>query len=151
GPNERFQQSEFAVHPEEQRPWILDVERIGQTVLPIVRHWSDLLTQDKRTSFEETALKSVLLYSRATRHRNISEKLLHIFAAVESLLLRSESEPISTMVGDRLAFAVGGSQDARLKIVRSFRDVYALRSQFVHHALEAAPDTETMHLLERFL
>lgn len=151
GPNDAVLGSEFIVNPEEQRPWILDDDLVRRVVRPIVDHWSALLTKDHRTPLEEAALRSALLYSRATRHRNISEKLLHVFAAIESLLLRAESEPISAVVGDRLAFAVGRNADERKKIVRTFRDVYAVRSRFVHHALETAPDSNTLRLLESFL
>lgn len=151
GPNDAFAPSEFIANAEDQRPWVLDNNMVQEVVLPIVEHWSALLAKEKRTPLEESALKSALLYSRATRYRNISEKLLHIFAAIESLLLRSESEPISATVGDRLAFAVGQNTAERMTIVRTFRDVYAIRSRFVHHALEAAPNTDTLQLLERFL
>ena len=151
GPNDLFTPSEFTVHPEDQRAWVLDDATVVSSVRPIIDHWGELLSKEGRTSLEEAALTSALLYSRATCYRNISEKLLHIFAAIESLLLRGESEAISAAVGDRLAFAVGRSADERLKITRTFKDVYGLRSRYVHHALEASPNGDTLQLLERFL
>jgi hypothetical protein len=151
GPQHQCRPSEFIVHAEDQRPWILDDEFIERMAWPLMKPWSLLVGKEKRTSLEEAALRSVLLYSKATRYRNISEKLLHIFAATESLLLRAESEPISAAVSDRLAFAVGQTSDERMRIAANFREVYAMRSKFVHHALEPSPDTSTLRSLEAFL
>ena len=151
GPDDSFSSSEYIVHPDDQRPLVLDETQVRQHILPVIAHWASLLTKATLTPFENAALKSVLLYSRATRYRNVSEKLIHIFAAIESLLLRNENEPISVTVADRLAFAVGQNADDRMGIVRNLRDVYAMRSRFVHHALETAPDGEALAKLESFL
>ena len=121
------------------------------TVWPRIAHWSELLQRGAKTDFERAALRSLLLYSRATRHRNLSEKLLHVFAALESLLLRNESEPIAVMMGDRLAFAVGTNLTQRRDIARSVRDVYSVRSKFVHHGIEEPPDSDQLARLEAFL
>lgn len=120
-------------------------------VWPRISHWSELLRRGAKSDFETAALRSLVLYSRATRHRNLSEKLLHIFAALESLLLRNESEPIAMMMGDRLAFAVGTTLDQRREIVKSVRDVYSVRSEFVHHGVEEPPDSDQLARLEAFL
>lgn len=150
-PPDHFSSAEAILNPEDYRPWILDDGHVERVIRPLIAPWSALLAKERRTAFEEAALRSVLLYSRSTRYRNISEKLLHVFAGIEGLLLRSESEPIAATVGDRLAFAVGRTADERIKIVRQFRAVYSIRSRFVHHALEPAPESSTLELLEGFL
>lgn len=139
-----FTSSEYLLHPDELEPWILDNEKITQALRRVVGHWSDLLRKAQRSPFEEASLRSMLLYSRATQYRNVSEKLIHIFSAVESMLLRNESEPISASVADRLAFAIGVGVDHRQAVARNLRDVYAMRSRFVHHALETPPEGEDL-------
>lgn len=149
--NDEFTSSEYLLHAEDIEPWILDNPKITQALPRVVGHWSELLKQSERSSFQEIALRSMLLYSRATQYRNISEKLIHIFSGIESILLRNENEPISSSVADRLAFAVGVDLDSRLAIVRNLRDVYAMRSKFVHHALETPPQGDDLTKLEAFL
>lgn len=141
--------SRGVVYAHDQRTAITQQNR--DAVWARIAHWSELLQRGAKTDFERAALRSLLLYSRATRHRNLSEKLLHVFAALESLLLRSESEPIAVMMGDRLAFAVGRNVNQRRDIVKSVRDVYSLRSKFVHHGIEDPPDSELLARLEAFL
>lgn len=141
--------SKGVLYEHDQRTVISQQNR--DTVWPRIAHWSELLQRGAKTDFERAALRSLLLYSRATRHRNLSEKLLHVFAALESLLLRSESEPIAVMMGDRLAFAVGTNLTQRRDIVKSVRDVYSVRSKFVHHGIEEPPDSDQLARLEAFL
>jgi hypothetical protein len=151
GPGDKFSTSEYILHSNEMQPAVFDQAFKASHVTPIVGHWSALLTKEQLTPLESGALRSALTYSRATRYRNISEKLIHIFAAVESLLLRNDNEPISSAISERLAFAVGSDLPKRLEIARLVKDVYALRSKFVHHAVEASPDAATLKKLEEFL
>jgi hypothetical protein len=151
GPDASFSCGEGLLYAEDLDAWIITADEIGRVVSPVVGHWSALLAATSRSEFQDVALRSVLLYSRATRYRNISEKLIHIFSAAESLLLRNDNEPISSALADRLAFAVGRSADERAAIAKNLREVYALRSKFVHHGVEAPPEGNELSKLEKFL
>ena len=138
------------VHPE-RWSWALDKKFITSTLAPMLEPWSALLTRDERSSFDHDALHSVLLYSHATLYRNISERLIHIFAAVEAHLLRNDNEPIMMSIADRLAFSVGRTAEERREIHATVKRVYGFRSKYVHHAV-AAPITSTeLELIEKFL
>jgi hypothetical protein len=141
---------EYILHPQDLRPFMLDREILPGTIATI-QHWSELLRREQRSELEKTALASALLYSRSSQYRNISERLIHIFAAIESLLLRNETEPISATLADRLAFCVGRNPLERQRIARNLREIYPMRSRYVHHALETAPDGEQLEKLEAFL
>jgi hypothetical protein len=142
--------SESLLYAADSRPWILDREETAH-LQSVAGHWSTLLAKAERTSFEEAAFRSMLLYSRATQYRNISEKLIHIFSAIEGLLLRNDNEPINASVADRLAFAVGTNAQERLHVAKTFRQVYAIRSKYVHHARETVPESAELAVLEDFL
>lgn len=146
-----FTSEEGLVHADALRPMILDHEFLRRTIIPALTPWSALLLKDNKTEFENEVPKSALVYSRATRSRNISEKLLHIFAASEALLLRNESEPISRAISERIAFIAGKNTDERIAIARNELAVYGVRSRYVHHALEIEPTTEELAALELFL
>ena len=64
-----------------------------------------------------------------------TDKLLHIFVALESLLLKSDTEPVVSAISDRFAFIAGRSVEERLEISSLVKTVYRLRSKYVHHAL----------------
>lgn len=92
-----------------------------------------LLALDKRTRFQETLLDALLLYSRSTREKDIAGKLVYTFAAMESVLLRNDTEPIQQNVGERMAFVNQNTAEKRREVIRNYKTVYALRSRFVHH------------------
>lgn len=150
-PDVAFSSAESTRYPDESRPETLTSEFIEQGLPRMVGHWFALLRKDRHNAFEKAALRSVIIYSRATRQRNISEKLIHAFAALESLLLKSDTEPISASVGERLAFAVGHTVDERLSIAANMRHVYAMRSRYVHHAIETPPSAADLERLDMFL
>jgi hypothetical protein len=151
GPGDKFTTREYIVHSQEMRPAVFDAAHQRSSVIPITGHWGALLNKNALTELETKALRSVIIYSRATRYRNISEKLIHVFAAIESVFLRNDNEPISTAISERLAFAVGADADTRLAIAKLVKEVYGIRSKFVHHAVEAHPDGPVLQQLERFL
>jgi hypothetical protein len=117
-----------AVHP-----WILDDQEIAQTKTDGLEILSNLLKQEKRTSFQEDLLSSVVLYSRSSLARNPTDKLVYILVALESLLLRDENEPIQQNIGERLAFSIADKASERKSIIRNVKKVYGLRSSFIHH------------------
>jgi hypothetical protein len=92
-----------------------------------------LLALGKRTKFQETLLDALLLYSRSTREKDIAGKLVYTFAAMESVLLRNDTEPIQQNVGERMAFINQKTAEKRREVIRNYKTVYALRSRFVHH------------------
>jgi hypothetical protein len=55
---------------------------------------------------------------------------------LESVLLRNETEPVVSSISERFAFLAPGSVDDRIATARLVRDVYRLRSRYVHHAMK---------------
>lgn len=58
---------------------------------------------------------------------------MYILVALESLLLKNDSEPIQQNIADRISFAIGKSADERREIVKNIKDIYNIRSKFIHH------------------
>lgn len=67
--------------------------------------------------------------------------------ALESMLLKDASEPIVKNIGERMAFLIRDTLDARKLIVANVNETYQLRSAFIHHG-ESVEDLATV---ERFL
>jgi hypothetical protein len=92
-----------------------------------------LLALKKRSKFQETLLDALLLYSRSTREKDLAGKLVYTLVAMESVLLRNDTEPIQQNVGERMAFINANTVEKRQEIIRTLKAAYALRSRFVHH------------------
>lgn len=95
---------------------------------------SELLAADAPSPIGTDVLRSLVVYSRVCLTRDLAEKLLHVFMALEGLLLRNPNEPIQSSLSERIAFLTGSTADERMKIAANVKDAYALRSKIVHHA-----------------
>ena len=141
--------SESLLDPESLGAWRLDRRMIEQDIA----YWIEIarvLDSTTPTEFEKDVSRAILLYSRLALTREVSEKLVHLFAALESVLLRSESEPIQSAISERLAFVVGRDANQRAEIARLLKRVYGLRSRFVHHGRDPA-DNEDLRAVKKLL
>ena len=94
---------------------------------------SELLALERRSNFQEALLDAILLYSRSTREKDLAGRLVYLFSAIESILLRNNTETIQQNVGERMAFIVANTMEKRRAVIRNLKAVYGLRSRFVHH------------------
>ncbi len=94
---------------------------------------SELLALERRTGFQETLLGALLLYSRSTREKDLAGRLVYMLAAMESVLLRNDTEPIQQNVGERMAFIIANTEEKRRAAIRNLKGAYMPRSRFVHH------------------
>jgi hypothetical protein len=155
-----------AQHVEKERWLTIEAgELIGSTSrfknLPLGTHWhvtapmvaffrdhglddlGAIWTSDSRTDFEAKLLESFMLYSKATMTHNLADKLLYVIVALESFMLRNDTESIQSSIAERLAFTIGRDGEERKQIARDVRNAYGLRSKFVHHG-EVSDDVDTM-------
>lgn len=102
------------------------------------------------TAFRDEVKAALALYSQSALRSAPTEKLLAILIALESLLLRNQSEPITENIAVRLAFAVGETLEERKRIVEIVRAVYAMRSAYVHH-LRQIKELEDLEKLREFM
>jgi hypothetical protein len=105
------------------------------------------LARDTACEYEEKLLEALLIYGRACYQSEPADKLLQIMTAVEMFALRSDGEPITTSVADRIAFAITDDPGTRQEIVRNFRDVYAIRSRRSRHGRFSSE----VQMIEQFL
>jgi hypothetical protein len=92
-----------------------------------------LWEKEKKSDFDVSLLNALLLYSRSSLRTLVTDRLVYICAALESMLLRNRTEPVVKNIGERMAFLVKNTIDERKRTVRMVEEVYDLRSSFVHH------------------
>jgi len=121
------------VTPRGTNPWVIDDRLLREFQSAGLTAISNLFTKHPKTPLEQTVFDALLLHSKAALVPSLPERLLYMFAALESALLKNESEAIAQNLGERLAFLAGSDADSRIRIAKVVKDAYAIRSAFVHH------------------
>jgi hypothetical protein len=115
--------------------WVMRKEFVDSLKQHGLSMINELLLIKDKNQFQEKILNSISLFARSTLMKSIPDKLVYIFASLESMLLRDEAEPILQNLADRIAFAITPNGKDRLSIVKNIKEAYKFRSKFVHHGL----------------
>jgi len=110
--------------------WEIPKEEHQQRLL---QNLISLFATERRTDFQQRLFDALLIYSRNNLAKEPSEKLVFCLVAVESMLLKDPSEPIEANIAERMAYLLGQTTEERLEIEALVKQVYAIRSRFVHH------------------
>lgn len=94
---------------------------------------SEIVIKKQISEFESTVLNMALLYSKAAFTSDPLEKLVYMLSALESTLLKNESEPIQQNLAERLAVFISQELAERKAIIKNVKTVYGLRSRYLHH------------------
>jgi hypothetical protein len=89
----------------------------------------------ERNEFQELLLGALIHYSRSVLKSDMSERLLYMVTALESVFIKDAKESIIQNLRERMAALAGPTKADRLKILEAVTEVYDLRSGFVHRAL----------------
>jgi hypothetical protein len=128
--------------------WYLSNDLISTILNTGLDALNNVLQNDKKTAFQKTVISSLKLYSRCSIGRDIAEKLIYIFAALESMFLKNNSEPIQQNISERMAIFKGGTLKEKKEFIANFKTVYSLRSSFVHHGYEIESLKELKNFME---
>jgi hypothetical protein len=110
---------------------------------------SHLLTKERHTDFQQELLAALQLYAKSSLAKDISDKLVYILVALESLFLRDGSEPIVDNISERMAFFAGSTIVERKGIISNVKKTYGLRSSYIHHGRRI--DIDDLTILEEFM
>lgn len=140
-PGSDLQVTSSLLEPASSQRWLLSDRKIAslrQFLGPV----SALLVAQP-TKFASTALTALLIYSKVAFTSDPTEKVIYALTALESLLLKSESEPIQQNLSERLAVFISNELSERKEIIAAVRGVYSLRSRYLHHG-RSMSDVETV-------
>jgi hypothetical protein len=127
--------------------WNLSNEDLMVSWGPELSVLSMLLKKEKLTDFQESLLDALILYSRSSIAKQVSDKLVYILIALESIYLKDSSELIQDAISLRMAYMQDVSVEKRRAIISNVKAVYKLRSSFIHHGQSISVD-ETNILAE---
>lgn len=88
---------------------------------------------EQASDYEKDLWASISTYSRSSLQKTPEDRLIYVFRALESFLLKSKNESIQQNIADRIAFTIAEKADDRRAIVKNVVKVYGLRSDSVHH------------------
>lgn len=127
---------DWSISPAEARHFQLTQWQFGHALLTA-----------NRNDFQEQLLGALVHYSKSMLKPEVSERLMYVVTALESLLIL-KSEPIVQNLSERLAILTSTNVADRLSVLQLIKRVYDVRSRFVHAAL---PVAEMEQLAEFFL
>lgn len=94
---------------------------------------SSLLTKKLLSEFERQVLHSVLLYAKAAFTSDPTEKIIYILTSLESILLKSDMEPIQHNLSDRFSIFYGREINEKKELIKMLKKIYDIRSRYLHH------------------
>ena len=126
--------------------YIIDDEALGVFGRDLMTV-GDLLKLRERTPYQEQLLDALRIYSRSSLAADPADKLIYILVALESMLVRDDSEALQSNIAERIAFLISDALPQRREIIQSVKAAYGLRSRFLHHGRRP----EDLAVLTRFM
>jgi hypothetical protein len=114
-------------------PWFLDKSQIQFLRQGGLDKVGALWDKKEKSEYDTCLLNALQLYSKSSLSTLVTDRLVYILAALESMLLRNTSEPVQKNIAERMAFIVKKTVDERKRIVRIVEEIYKIRSSFLHH------------------
>jgi len=114
---------------------------------PAMTGFNEIFLNKYKNEFNKKVYEALKIYSKHTLKNNPFDKLLYILTALESILLRNNTEPILQNLADRIAFSIEKSSNGRQDIARTIRKVYSIRSNYIHHGVQTIEEREEIDKL----
>lgn len=94
---------------------------------------SELIIKTNPSEFEKLILNSMSLFGRSLTSNNYQDKIVYSLVSIETFLLQTQSEPIQSSVGLRLAFIAESNREKRKDVKNLITRAYKIRSSYIHH------------------
>jgi hypothetical protein len=99
-----------------------------------------VLLEEDVTPLQRIAYAALQRYARGLASRQVEDRLLQACIAIESILLRNNTEPILDNGARRTARFIAKDIDSRRAVVDDLRKAYRDRSGYVHHGAKASAE-----------
>ena len=92
-----------------------------------------LMFAEQKSELQMKIADAITLFGKGALRSEAADRLVYILPAIESLLLRSNTEPIQANGAERLAAITAFHPEERRDVMKRFRNIYGHRSEFLHH------------------
>jgi hypothetical protein len=116
-----------------------EIDYVDQGKLKLI---NELLVDHNSNDYKKNLWDALRIYSKHSLRHDLFDKLLYILVALETMLLRNNTEPIQQNVAERLAFLIGRDLAERQNILKTIRGIYSSRSEFIHHGTDVKENAQ---------
>lgn len=113
-----------------------------------IKKFDEFLTEiDKKnslTELESSICNSIKLFATALYKTNLNQRVVEIFTQLESLVLADSNEPILNSLTKYISKLVTKNIEERKNVISILKEMYAIRSSYVHHAKEREIDINNL-------
>ena len=134
-------------------PYLLDdfqFEYIKKRKLDVLHNFILKLGNDE-SELEKLIIKGIERFAKALSNANYYQRIAELFTILESLLLLSEDSPIIDTVCRYASKLITGDKEIRKRIIQLLKDMYKVRSGWVHHAKEKEFQTSDLTSLQKIV
>ena len=147
GQNDKFRVFENIVDTNSIETWMISQYELSQYSKFGFNDLSALFKSGGGTEFEKSILNMAFLYAKSAFTSDPMAKVIYVLSALESILLKNQSEPIQQNLGERLAIFSATELNDRKIILKNVRSVYDLRSRYLHHGHSSSELEEIQNFL----
>ncbi len=144
-----FAAGESLTYLRSRHPWMIKIASLeswkGKGFDTLVRLMNE--EEENRTDFQNDILRAISIFSKSSRAQSLTDKLLYAVLALESILLKDQSESLQKHIGERMAFLIGQTVEHRRDIISNYKIAYALRSRAVHHGRSVTEESALVTFL----
>lgn len=101
------------------------------------------------TELKKLVIQGVQRLASALSNKSYHQRVTELFTILESLLLIDERTPIISSVSKYTSLLLYKERSDREKIIKFLKDMYSIRSAWVHHAKEKEIKLSDLKLLQR--
>lgn len=120
--------------------WNLSKEDLDRYIAAGLDVLNFLLNKERLTDFQEKYLEAISIYSRSSLTKQLSDRLIYILVALETIFLKDSGEYIQDAISLRMAYMQPVSIEERRAVVSNVKKIYKLRSSFIHHGQNISVD-----------
>ena len=142
-PEHAFSLTERRSHANAQ-PWSMSAAELEDMYSRGLTSAGALVEESGLSDFRRKLRTSILAYSKGVTLPDIADRLVYTLSALEGLLLRDGSEPITQNLGERMAFLINNDAEARQGTVKNVKAIYEIRSRYIHHRNVSVENQEAL-------
>ncbi|MDF2831546.1 HEPN domain-containing protein [Chryseobacterium indoltheticum] len=107
--------------------------------------------KENLTELDLTIVNSIKLFAKAIYQNNLNQRVVELFTQLESLVLSDSNEPILNSLTKYISKLVTKNVEERKFIITLLKEMYGIRSSYVHHAKEREINIQNLSKFQYYI
>lgn len=108
-------------------------------------------SKEKLTELELSIVHSIHLFAKALYQNNFNQRVAELFTQLEYLVLSDSNEPILNSLTKYISKLVTKNVEERRLVISLLKEMYAIRSSYVHHAKQRDIDLQKLGKFQYYI